>query len=218
MRHPRTMTGHPLCRSAVLLTVAALAGSIVAGCDTSSAATRPHPDGSATRSAAGGMAMSPGMTMPRPRMGAASGTVDRPTQTARMVCSQEIHGDVQKTFALPSLGPATPSWKHRRYTCTYHLPGGPLVLAVQDSPTITTGDNYFRDQRRRDGNPPLLNGLAALGLPSYQTSSGVVAFIKDGKTLRVDATHLQPPPGPHEQSRSQLAYAVAADVIGCWSE
>jgi hypothetical protein len=67
-------------------------------------------------------------------------------------------------------------------------------------------------------NAAPLSGLLSLGLPSYETRSGSVVFLKDGKTLTVDATGLPNSIGPSSLSRSELAYAVAADVVACWSE
>ncbi len=43
-------------------------------------------------------------------------------------------------------------------------------------------------------------------------------FLKDDKTLTVDATRLPATNGPADLSRSDLAYQIATDVIGCWRE
>jgi len=69
-----------------------------------------------------------------------------------------------------------------------------------------------------DGSPALLKGLQAFGLPAYESADGRVVFLKDGKTLAVDAGALPRVAGPGGESRTEVAYAVAADVVGCWSE
>jgi hypothetical protein len=47
---------------------------------------------------------------------------------------------------------------------------------------------------------------------------GTVVFHKDAQVLTVDPTHLSTATGPHRLSRADLAYEIASDVIGCWSE
>ena len=141
-----------------------------------------------------------------------------PTETASMVCDDEIHGDVAQTFALPTLPAGTSTWQGGLFTCTYLLPTGPLTVSVKDSLAGNAGRAYFNALRAFDGGPPLLSGLEAFGLPSYETANGRVVFLKDGKTLAVDAGALPKVAGPRGESRTDVAYAVAADVIGCWSE
>lgn len=76
----------------------------------------------------------------------------------------------------------------------------------------------LRKSRQQAGATQPLRGLLGLGLPSYKTPSGTVAFLKDGKSLAVDASGLPRESGPDHQSRFDLAYAIAADVVACWSE
>ena len=134
-----------------------------------------------------------------------------------MVCEDEIHDAVQQTFGLAALPAGTSTWQDGLFTCTYRLPSGPLTLTVNDALAAAGGRSYFNDLRDFDGAPPLLQGLQAFGLPSYETADGRVVFLKDGKTLAVDAGRLPKVAGPDGQSRTDVAYAVAADVIGCWS-
>jgi hypothetical protein len=135
-----------------------------------------------------------------------------------MVCSDEIHTAVAQTFEQPAVADGNSTWSDQLFTCTYALEGGPLVLSVKDTTTGPTGRAYFDALRASDGMPPLLTGLKAFGLPSYETSTGRVVFLKDGKTLVVDAQGLPVVAGPKGQTRTDVAYAIAADVIGCWSE
>jgi hypothetical protein len=43
-------------------------------------------------------------------------------------------------------------------------------------------------------------------------------FLKDNMVLRVDATRLMLSGGARSASRSEVAYEVATDVMGCWAE
>jgi hypothetical protein len=182
----------------------ALAGCASTNADNEAAADvrdRPH------------MSMTPGASM-------SDGSEDaaEPSETASMVCGDEIHHDVQQTFGLSSLPPGTATWADELFTCTYRTPSGPLVVSVQDATDPAAGRAYFEDLRARLGSLRPLHGLEAFGLPSYESMEGQVIFLKDGKSLHVDATALRAASGPHHLSPADVAYAIAADVIGCWSE
>lgn len=174
--------------------------------------------------AAPGISMSPGMSMPGMHNGMHNGVdndMDKtagPSEPARMICSEEIRENVARVFKVGSVPPAQDTWLDRIYTCTYRLPAGPLVLSVKDSPGAMAGQRYFTGLRKRAQHAQPLRGLLGLGLPSFQTRRGTVVFLKDGKTLTVDATDLPPMAGPNHQSRTDVAYAVAAGVVACWTE
>lgn len=189
----------------VLLAACSTNGSVNSGSTSSSS-----PDTSMTP----GMKVTPGMKMRD------ASTRSGPSSAARMVCSQEIRSDIQRklpTSAVPS-GAATWANTNTIYTCTYRLPVGPLVLSVQDAANVIAGQKYFRSTRQIATGAQPLQGLAGLGLPSFQTSDGSVVFLKDGKTLTVDASRLPNRIGASHLSRTDLAYAIAADVVACWSE
>lgn len=171
-----------------------------------SAATSPSPSPS----------MSPGMSMSggAPAAGAAD---TGPSESARMICGPEIRRDVATTLALPAQPPTTTTWANHLYTCTYRLPVGPLVLSVQESTGAATARTYFEGLRQRLGTARPLIGLAALGLPSYDTPSGTIVFLKDTMTLQVDASRLPAVLGPQHDTRSNVAYTVASDILGCWT-
>jgi hypothetical protein len=169
----------------------------------SAASTAPN-TATATSGAMAGMDMSAGSAAP--------------SATARLVCGGEIRGDIADNLGLTTLAPVTPTWHDSLYSCTYRTPYGPLTLSVKDSASDATGATYFAGLRVRLAPVDPIEGLPALGLPAFESATGDVAFLKDGRTLLVDATHLTPRSGPHAQSREAAAYAVAADVIGCWSE
>ena len=76
---------------------------------------------------------------------------------------------------------------------------------------------YFDRLRSRLPHTKAIRGLASFGFASFQTPRGDVVFLKDHKTLWVDATRLAPTDLPAGTSRAHVAYGVAA-VIACWTE
>jgi hypothetical protein len=154
----------------------------------------------------------PGMSMPG--MMAATG----PSESARMICGAEIRHVVQRTFGLGSPPATVHTWAHRLFTCTYQLPRGSLQLSVEDSSDPNAGRTYFDGLHRRLSEVTTIHGAEAFGFPALQTPNGNVVFLKDGKTLRVDASALSHDELPATLSREETAYGVAAAVIACWTE
>jgi hypothetical protein len=152
----------------------------------------------------------PGMDM--------SGTSAGPSSTARMICGAEIRSTVRRTFALGSPPPSTHTWADHLFGCTYALPQGPLHMSVKDGSDERTGRAYFDRLRTRLTGATTLHGVEALGFPSFETPAGDVVFLKDGKTLHVDAGSLSRSGLPSGFTRADAAYAVAAAVIACWTE
>jgi len=101
------------------------------------------------------------------------------------------------------------------YTCTYDLPIGPMVVSVQHSATKAAAVNYMTT---RSAAVHAGQKLAGLGEGAYATGTGVVLTIKDNETLEVDTTGLPRVFGSEQQKRSDLAYEIASDVLGCWTE
>lgn len=160
---------------------------------------------------ADGMSMAPGQTM-------AGGSVGQPPQTASMVCGPEIRGSIKTLLALPGPPVGTSTWEHGRFACTYALPQGRLVLSVQQSADAAAAKTYFAALRSRTQPATTLTGLTSLGLPAFQSNTGIVSFVKDNLTLEVDATALVATLGPQRTSRGDFAYTVATDVLACWQE
>jgi hypothetical protein len=132
-----------------------------------------------------------------------------------MVCGTEIRMDVQTLLGLSSPPPSTSSWSDAHYRCTYHLAEGPLVVEVKEAGSPAGARSAFSDLQQHLGMTQPLHGLDSLGLPALQTRTGIVAFVKDDKTLEVDATGL--PARIGHRDRSDLAYTVATDILGCWN-
>lgn len=141
-----------------------------------------------------------------------------PSAAAQMICSDEIRTAVASMLQLPTTPTPTSTYVNQLFTCTYHLSDGPLVLSVQDTEGIPAAHSYFEFLRRTLPSSQTLTGLASLGLPAFQTPTGAVVFLKDDKTLKVDATALPLRTGPNGQTRTDVAYQIATDIIGCWRE
>jgi hypothetical protein len=136
---------------------------------------------------------------------------------AAMVCSAEVRENIARLLALPARPQGRPTWRNHLYTCHYDLPAGPLVLTVHESPDDAAARSYLADRRRSFPRTTPITGLASLGLPGFESPSGVAAFTKDNFTLVVDATQLSGPLGAAGTTRSGFAYALATDVLACCS-
>lgn len=154
-----------------------------------------------------GMPMAPGQTV-------AGKAADQPSEAARMVCSADIQSQVKRVLKLDKLARADARWQDQRYFCTYTLPMGQLVLSVQQSETKAAARGYFDARRRLLGKT---EPLAGLGESSYATMTGIAVVLKDSLTLQVDASGLPAVFGPQLQRRTDLAYELASDVLGCWT-
>lgn len=142
-----------------------------------------------------------------------------PSPAARMVCAGDVADDVQRIAGLEQAPARRAAWSEPTYTCTYALPQGPLVLTVHDATDEASGRDHYETLRSTLDDPRDIVGMDGLGLPAYETDDGVVVFIKDHKTLEVDATALPDSLGPEgDLSRADLAYAVASSVLTCWKK
>jgi hypothetical protein len=148
--------------------------------------------------------------------GSGSGS-DKPSANSRLVCGPEIRRNIGHLLALKPAPHGRATWRDHVYTCSYPLAAGPLVLAVTESAGVPAAHRAFGDMRRALQPTQPLKGLAGLGLPAFETRTGTVVFLKDNMVLRVDATRLMLSGGA-STSRSDVAYEVATDVMGCWAE
>lgn len=142
----------------------------------------------------------------------------KPSASAAMICSAETHQALQHNLGLPTTPTSTSSWSDDVYTCTYRLSGGDLVVSVQDAANESAGQHYFAAVTSRMPQLQPIRGLENFGLKGYADGAGTVLFLKDGKTLDVDATALPAHVGRYAQSPAHVAYALAAAILACWSE
>jgi hypothetical protein len=205
-------------RPLVLVALLATTSVFTVGCG--STATN-HPARHGYSKSTANHRMPSGITMPDADMSETDqgGAGDAgPSQAARMVCSEEIRDAVARTFGLAQAPRSTGDWSHGVFTCRYRLPGGPLIVSVQDATNEGAGRAYYTSLRTRLTGARDIEGVESFGIPAFETPVGNVAFLKDGKTLRVDASHVAKASLPVDFSTSEAAYGVAAAVIGCWTE
>jgi hypothetical protein len=141
----------------------------------------------------------------------------KPSPSALMSCGSEIRHNAATLLALPAPPRTSATWAHNVYTCTYHLAQGPLVISVHEAGDAPTARRDFIALAKQLGTTQPLRGAKGLGLPAYETAAGNVAFLKDDKTLQVDATQLPQHIEPSQRTRADLAYTLATDIMGCWS-
>ena len=192
---------------ASLLPALLVAGLALSGCaSTTSQAAQPAKPPTSASSSMAGMAGTSAMAM--------TGSASKPTATALMVCSDDIKGKVTPVLKLKASPATRDSFANELYTCTYSLPMGSLVLSVQHSSSKAAAGQYFDGLRTKLAPATTLDGL---GERAYGTGTGIAVVIKDDETLEVDATGLPPVFGADQQKRTDLAYEIASDVLGCWT-
>lgn len=141
-----------------------------------------------------------------------------PSPAAAMICKAETSDAVQRNFALKEPPVGLDGFSDQLYRCTYQLPGGDLRLSVKDLSTAAPGQAYFNQLKGELGPVQPIRGLESFGFPAFQTPRGDVVFIKDHKTLWVDASRVADSDLRPGATRAEAAYGVAAAVIACWNE
>ena len=200
--------------------LAALSMLVLAGCGAGggsgpgSPAGQPGTSVAAEAQAGAGSPPGPAAQAPTDIPVAAAGG---PSAAALMVCGEETRANIVRILALSSVPGTTASWADKLYTCTYSLPGGPLVLSVKEAADPDAAHAYFQELQRSTAAAAPIEGLANLGFPAFQTPSTAV-FVKDNFVLSVDASALPETLGPHGVTRAAFAYQVATTVLACWSE
>jgi hypothetical protein len=152
--------------------------------------------------------------------GSAAGDPQGPSAAARMVCAGDVVDDVRRIMDVADEPEPESEWVAPTLTCTFDLDEGPLVVSVHDADDRDDGMAYFEGLRAGAEGASAIAGVSSLGLPAFRTGSGRVAFIRDGKTLEVDARGLRGRRfgAEDDQSRADVAYAVANSVLACWTE
>lgn len=142
-----------------------------------------------------------------------------PSEAAQMICAGQVVTAVANILGLGSEVSPSSSWEKPMFTCTYEIDGRPLVLSVHDATSQAEGEEYFAALQNSTDNAETIEGTLGLGMPSFSTGEGTVAFMREGKTLLVDATALPAGLGPDKTTtQSQAAYALATAVLLCWVE
>jgi hypothetical protein len=139
-----------------------------------------------------------------------------PSAAARMICAGQVVSAV--TIALRLEDDVTPSsaWDAPMFSCTYDIDGAPLVLSVYDATDVAAGEQHFTELQSTFESAEQIEGMLGLGMPAFSTGDGIVGFLRDGKTLLVDATALPSGLADGTKTRDEVAYAVASAVLVCW--
>ncbi len=140
-----------------------------------------------------------------------------PSAAARMICEGQVVTAAAVILSLEGAVEPSTQWDAPAYSCTFDVDGAPLVLEVHDVADAAEGQEHFDAMQRELGAQPI-EGMLGLGLPSFSTGDGVVGFLRDGKTLTVDATALPDGFGDGARTQDEAAYALASAVLTCWVE
>ena len=205
---------HRLRRVVVILAATPV---LLAGCGTGSSSTPQTTHLMPDDTVMAGSEM-PGMDSSDPMTAEHGHGAAGPSETASMICGNEIRGAVRRNLDLANTPVGLHAWHQRLYNCTYEVEAGDLRLSVKDLDRPGPGRAYYNRLRHRLAGAADIRGLASFGFPAFETPQGDVVFIKDHKTLWVDATDLKTADLPADMTRQDVAYGVASAVIGCWTE
>jgi hypothetical protein len=137
-----------------------------------------------------------------------------PPASARMICSDEIRGEMADALGLDSLPAPVSSWADHVYTCAYTLPMGRTVLSVEVTPSPTAARSRLTALRTSIGATTEQPGLGEAG---WSAPNGTVLAAKDNMVLTVDPTALPDDLGPVHEHRVDFAVVIAAGIFSCWT-
>jgi hypothetical protein len=128
-------------------------------------------------------------------------------EIAEEVCDDMVRTQVEASVQS-GLTPPVGRWQGRTFECSYQVPGGQLVLSVDELRTRQRARSDFAGERRSLDVRERLDGL---GRRAFQTTDGVLLVQKDQFVLRVDPGAL-----PVDLDKRDVAFAAAVAVMGCW--
>ena len=205
----RSRTERRTNRRVWLLPIAVASTVLLAGCATTSSG--------AVDTMAPGMSMPGTSASPIPQSSSAGSAEAGPSAASQMICGTETRDNITRALALAAPPHSVDSWIDRRYTCKYHLTDGEFVISVQESSDAASARSFFDTVQGSVAPVQPIEGLANLGLSAYETTDGVVVFLKDNMTLQVDARKLTDKVGPHGVTRTAFSYQVATAILACWT-
>lgn len=140
-----------------------------------------------------------------------------PSQSALMICGSETQANIAQILSLATPPLPVTRWADQVFTCTYPLAEGPLILSVTESTDPAGARAHFTARQDSTSGAQTIDGLANLGLSAYQTTDGLVSFVKDNMTLEVDATQAGIGQSAGSPSRTHVAYQIATAILACWT-
>jgi hypothetical protein len=176
------------------LTAGLLAVAVgLAGCSSSSSATRSTTPATAVVSRPAGV---------------------NPSESAKMVCQHAAQSDLAESLGAPGAQVTAPTWVNHLYSCTYVYASGSFSISVKELDNRADTTAYFNALGallgRRSGNLGIAQG-------AFVTTNGNVVVRKDYKVLYVDTSRLPVAFGQPPQDQSDNALSVAATIMSCWS-
>jgi hypothetical protein len=127
---------------------------------------------------------------------------------ATEVCEDMVRDAVISASGGPLAAPQAGAWKGKRYTCTYPLTGGQLVVRV---------DTYSTKKQARSAYAKAAKAtkvdqkLAGLGQEALLAKNGQVIAEKDHFVLVADPSKLPP-----KLSKANVSLAAVEAVLSCW--
>lgn len=199
------------------LSAIAVAALLLTGCATSAAA--PEDGAPPSDAPAASHTMPDGSVMAGTEHGAhGAASAAEPSEAAQMICAGQVTRAITSMLDLEGDVEPTSTWNEPTFTCTYDIEGSPLMLSVDDATDVEAGEAHFAELQGSVEGAREIEGLLGLGMPSFTDDAGVVGFLRDGKTLLVDATRLPAELASGAMTRDEVAYAVASAVLVCWTE
>jgi len=135
-----------------------------------------------------------------------------PSHIAKMVCAAEAQAEMARVLGVRA-HVRTPTWSDDLYTCRYAYPNGSFLLSVKELSSWAQTLGYFHSLGASMGDT---GSLGNLGQGAFTTSDGSVVVRKDWKVLLVNIAPLPKEFGKPPTSKADVAYTVAAIILGCW--
>ena len=124
------------------------------------------------------------------------------------VCEDMVRDAVISATGAPLAAPQTGGWKGKRYTCTYPVTGGQLVMTVDTFKTKKkTRAAYVKATRTTKVDQNLLG----IGERALLAKDGHVVAEKDHFVLVADPSGL-----PKPLSKANVSLAAVEAVLSCW--
>lgn len=149
---------------------------------------------------------------------AGSTTADGPTEASKMICGDQVMGNVVSILGLAEEPHTVNDWANSTFSCTYHLDQGDLDITVQEAKDEAAALEYFDAMQALAKDAEPIKGLANLGFPAYETADGSAVFQKDRMILQVNASDLPNDLGPEKITKNAFAYQLSTTILGCWIE
>jgi hypothetical protein len=125
------------------------------------------------------------------------------------VCEDMVRDAVISAIGGPLASPQTGAWKGTRYTCTYPMTGGQLVMRV---------DTFASHKKARSAYAKAVKAvkidqkLKGLGEQALLAKNGKVLAEKDLFVLTADPAAIPP-----KFSKANVSLAAVEAVLSCWT-